>query len=349
MSNLAITPTGYYATGSSAVYHLLTEYRTTTAGVLEKNPCEHLPLYMPDGLFDMEDKLLRGNNIHRSDEALNAFYQAMSNLYKNNYGWYGNYKERFGPSFMEAVDALIDDLTEFTLQAKWYYDEEMKFSVKHTASSAMHRLKKEPYSANFFENITYKKKYDDGLTRYAFPTEEMFYAAAGKFIRAYLNLCRGTSKGVLLLDHFLLPQNLFRLSKYISEKELRVIVMNRDIRDVYVEARHRLEHYDAESPVPIKIEEFAAFMKRVREIEKPEGDEKQVLRIYYEDLFEDYEGTVSKVEEFCELSSEDHVEMGKHFDPKTKNKYMRQYKRSTKYEREIRYLEDAVPELLYNG
>ena len=48
---------------------------------------------------------------------------------------------------------------------------------------------------------------------------------------------------------------------------------------------------------------------------------------------------------YCYLSRK----TGKHFDPKTKNKYMRQYKRATKYEREIRYLESAVPELLYNG
>lgn len=348
MSNLAITATGYFSTGSSAVYHLLTEYRTTTAGVLEKNPCEHLPLYMPDGLFDLEDKLLRGNNIHRSDEALNSFYQAMRNLYDNNYHWYGNYKERFGPKFMEAVNELIDDLTEYTLHAKWYYDEEMKFSVKHTAASVIHRLKKEPGTANFFENITYKKKYDDGLTRYAFPTDEEFYSAGGKFIRAYLDLCRGTSKGVLLLDHFILPQNLFRLNKYISDSELRVIVLDRDIRDVYMDTRNRLENYDTESPVPVNIEQFASFMRRIREIEQRPDHDEQILRLQYEDLFVHYDESVQKLENFCGLSPDAHIKKCKCFDPKSGDKYMGLYKKNKKYVKEIKYLEDTLPELIYN-
>jgi hypothetical protein len=51
-----------------------------------------------------------------------------------------------------------------------------------------------PHNANFFENITYRKKFDDGMTRYAFPSEAKFYEAGGKFIRAYINMCRGSDK-----------------------------------------------------------------------------------------------------------------------------------------------------------
>ena len=68
---MTITTTGYYSTGSSAVYDLLREYSPCAEEVNRGNPVEHIFLYMPDGLFDLEDKLLIGNSIHRSNEAMN--------------------------------------------------------------------------------------------------------------------------------------------------------------------------------------------------------------------------------------------------------------------------------------
>ena len=60
---MTITTTGYYSTGSSAVYDLLREYNACTEEINKNNPVEHILLYMPNGLFDLEDKLLIGNSI----------------------------------------------------------------------------------------------------------------------------------------------------------------------------------------------------------------------------------------------------------------------------------------------
>ena len=83
---MIISTSGFYCTGSSAVFNLLEEYESCTAGKLKKwqipaSDYEHIIMYTPDGVFDLEDKLLIGNSIHRSDEALRRFYKEMLLLY----------------------------------------------------------------------------------------------------------------------------------------------------------------------------------------------------------------------------------------------------------------------------
>ena len=48
---------GYCGTGSSVVYHLLSEYDGIESGDL--GDYEHVILYTPNGLFDLEDHVLR--------------------------------------------------------------------------------------------------------------------------------------------------------------------------------------------------------------------------------------------------------------------------------------------------
>ena len=65
-----IIPMSYMGSGSSAVTDLLKEYE----GINTKNSdFEYVFLYAPDGLFDLEYKLLYNNNAIRSDEAIKNF------------------------------------------------------------------------------------------------------------------------------------------------------------------------------------------------------------------------------------------------------------------------------------
>ena len=65
-----IVPTGYMGSGSSAITDLLTELEGYDA---DTGTFEYVFLHCPNGLFDLEDKLLKGNNALRSDEALHSF------------------------------------------------------------------------------------------------------------------------------------------------------------------------------------------------------------------------------------------------------------------------------------
>ena len=114
--NIAIT--GYYGTGSSAVIDLLSEYDGCSEGGL--HAYEHLPLYYPDGLFDLEHKLLLGNDPHRSDEAIKSFRKAMRILNDNKFEWCGTYQRKYGDEFMKLVEDFLGKITQFTCEGEWY-------------------------------------------------------------------------------------------------------------------------------------------------------------------------------------------------------------------------------------
>ena len=344
---MTITTTGYYSTGSSAVYDLLREYSSCTEEVHKNNLNEHILLYMPNGLFDLEDKLLIGNSIHRSDEAMNAFYQAMKDLYENNYQVFGNYKKRYGKRFMDAFEKLIEDLTEYRIKGRWYYDNEMQFSIAHTAASTLRRICKQPVNANFFENISYRDKYSDNITRYAFPTETDFYQKASAFIREFFSMAQGEGQGVLLLDHLILPHNAFRLPRYLKDDELKVIIVDRDPRDVYIDIRKRQKRYKGIPPVPVNPKDYVRFWRALRESERRFYLPEQVLRIKYEDLFFKYEETVALIERFCGFTSEQHKAPGQFFNPLMAEAFINQYKTDIKWEKSIRYIKDNLQEYLY--
>lgn len=346
---MTITTTGYYSTGSSAVYDLLREYSTCTEEIYRDNPVEHILLYMPNGLFDLEDKLLIGNSIHRSDEAMNAFYQAMKDLYENNYQVFGNYKKRYGKRFMAAVERLIEDLTEYKVKGNWYYDNQMQFSLVHTAASTFHMIRKQPINANYFENISHRDKYSDNVTRYAFPTETAFYQRASAFIREFFSMAQGNNQGVLLLDHLILPHNVFRLPRYFEDNELKVIIVDRDPRDVYIDILKRQKRDGEMPPVPIDIKDYVRFCRVLRESERLVQLPGQVLRIQYEDLFNKYEETVSLVERFCGFTPDQHKNPGRFFKPSLSNTFLYQYKIDTKWTKQIKFIEDNLQDYLYKA
>lgn len=346
---MIITTTGYYSTGSSAVYDLLREYSPCTEEMNRNNPIEHIFLYMPNGLFDLEDKLLIGNSIHRSDEAMNAFYQSMKDLYDNNYQVFGNYKKRYGKRFMDAVEKLIEGLTEYKVKGNWYYDNKMQFSLVHTVASTLHTICKQPVNANYFENIGCRDKYSDNITRYAFPSETAFYKKASAFIREFFSMAQGNSQGVLLLDHLILPHNVFRLSNYLEGNELKVIIVDRDPRDVYIDIRKRQKRDRKVPPVPVDPKDFVGFWRALRESERVDERPEQVLRIQYEDLFYKYEETVALIEGFCGFTPDQHKYPGRFFNPTLSNTFLRQYKVDEKWTTIIKYFEDNLQEYLYKS
>lgn len=344
---MVITTTGYYSTGSSAVYDLLREYNLCIEEENICNPIEHIFLYMPNGIFDLEDKLIIGNSIHRSDEAMNAFYQTMRDLYENNYQVFGNYKMRYGKCFMAAVERFIEDLTEYKIRGNWYYDNEMRFSFVHTIASTIHMICKQPVNANFFKNIGCRDKYRDNITRYAFPTEEVFYQIASDFIRDFFCMAQGSRQGVLLLDHLILPHNVFRLPRYFEDNELKVIIVDRDPRDVYIDIKKRQKKYGKLPPIPVDPKDFVRFWRSLRESEKNVLLPKQVLRLQYEDLFYKYEETISLIESFCGFIPDQHQHPGRYFDPTLSKKYIHQYQTDSKWATTIEYIENNLQEYLY--
>ena len=83
-----------------------------------------------NGVFDLEDKLLIGNNVVRSDEALHSFYYCMETLCKNKHYWVGDYNNKIGGEFLEWCNDFINSLMDDKIQdAYWYYQENPNFRI----------------------------------------------------------------------------------------------------------------------------------------------------------------------------------------------------------------------------
>ena len=206
---------------------------------------------------------------------------------------------------------------------------------------------KRPIAANFFQNISYRKKYADGLTRYSFTDSNRFYVSAKRFIDNYLDMTFDKTSKNMIADHFLLPHNLYRVPHYFSNDEIRVIVVDRDPRDVYVDFMKHWSDLREEPAVPYRVEEFVTFWEDVRKIETPANFD-CILRIHFEDLFYNYSATVSKIEQFCGLEAKDHINPGKFFNRNKSADNLKHYSSRKEWETEVNYIERHLSSYLYN-
>lgn len=340
MKKVAVT--GYCGTGSSAVIDLLSEYSTCTTNNLRRY--EHVLFYTPDGLFDLEDKLLLGNDIHRSDEAINSFYKEMKRLSKNDFGWFGSYQKLFQNQFDDIVKQFLDDLNCQTLDGKWFANYK---GVKFSLGKVFLQL-----GAKLLQNRTiYKwgRQYIiDGNNKmtWCFPSNEEFYNAARKYVNAYMDMVSGGSDKITVFDHLLLPHNAFRIPNYFDD-DFRLIIVDRDVRDMYVLNSYVWPQIHINSPMPKEVTTFIEFWSRMRKSEIDIND-KRILRINFESLVYEYDATVKVIEEFIGISSKDHIYSKKYFDPNRSIKNTQTFLMNEKWTKEAELVAKELPEYVYN-
>lgn len=341
MKKIAVT--GYYGTGSSAVIDLLMEYSTCSS--IGIDPYEHLAFYHPNGIFDLEDKLLRGNDIHRADEALGSFRRDMMKLSKNNFGWFGSYEEIYGDKFNKLVDEFLEDIPNFKIKGKWYGQYKgVRFSlikvILQLGAKIIQKRKIYKWGRQYViaggENMTV-----------AFPTEEEYFKAARKFVKGYLDLIGGEKNDSkhIVFDHLVLPHNAYRIPNYFDD-DFRLIIIDRDARDMYALANHVWPAINAEAPFPKDINEYIDFWGRVKKTEKP-IDDPRILRINFEELVYEYDSVVERIEQFIGLDPKDHVKKKQIFNPEKSIKNTQNFKIEKDWEREGKIIGNALPEYIY--
>ena len=139
-----------------------------------------------------------------------------------------------------------------------------------------------------------------------------FYEESHKYI---YNIIEEISKGKenIILDQFLLPFNLFRVDNYFDDK-LRVIVVARDPRDVFITNKYNWNQKQICVPFPLEVNEFCNFYKKMRESEK-ECTSNKVLRINFEDLIYNYDTKIKEITKFLGFKESDHINKKTRFIP----------------------------------
>lgn len=331
-----IVPTGYMGSGSSAVTNLLSEYKEVSN---DFGSYEYVFLHCPNGLFDLEDQLLIGNNAIKSDYAIRAFEKQMRNLYDKKFWWIGNYKKIIGSEFINYTNEFINNITEFRFDSYWYMHEEPNSKM------IMKLIFRKPFKTLFRNKLFNKKilRYNDGM-KISYIKSCEFYKFSKEYINKVIN-CASKGKKHIIFDQLLLPFNLFRIDNYFGE-ELKVIVVERDPRDVYILNKYIWEDINISVPYPKDAREFCDFYLKLRESEH-KTDSNKVLRIHFEDLIYKYDETVNIIENFVGFDSNNHLNPKSKFIPELSINNTQVFNGNSEYESEVKIIEKELCDYLY--
>lgn len=331
-----IVPMGYMGSGSSAITDLVSEFKDCQN---EFKSYEYVLLHCPNGLFDLEDKLLIGNNAIRSDEAIRSFETQMKKLYNKKFWWVGNYQKIIGPNFMRITEEYINRIQQFNFPGYWYTHEEVdtKMFIK--------LLLRKPIKMLTRNKVSFNKvlKYSDGM-RISYITSEKFYEESHKYIYDIIDVV-SKGKDNIILDQFLLPFNLFRVDNYFDDR-LKAIVVERDPRDVFIINKYIWQQKQICVPFPLDVNEFCDFYNKMRKSEKKCNSDK-VLRIRFEDLIYNYDDEVKRITKFLGFTSKDHINMKSRFNPDVSIKNTQLF-RKKEYQEESKVIEEKLKDYLYD-
>lgn len=332
-----IVPTGYMGSGSSAITDLLSEFRDCSN---EYKSFEYIFLHCPNGLFDLEDKLLLGNNAIRSDEAIRSFEEQMKKLYDKKFWWVGNYKKIIGPEFMLYTNEFLNKITKYNFDSFWYYHEEVDFKM------FLQLLIRKPFKILTRNKMFNKKilKYKDGM-KLSYIKQDEFYEEARKYIKSVLDVICKDNENVIM-DQLLLPFNLYRVDNYFGE-ELKTIVVERDPRDVFILNKYIWNKRNITVPFPTDAKKFCEFYKSMRESEH-KTDSKKVLRVRFEDLIYNYDDTVKCISKFVGFNASDHINKKTRFIPEKSINNTQVFNGNKDYAKEVKIIEKELAAYLYN-
>lgn len=300
--NKILIPTGYMGSGSSAITDIFSSFEGYVA---PNGSFEYVFLHCPNGVFDLEDKLLWNNNAIRSDEALRTFRAAMKELFDTPFWWPGNYKKRLSPCFMKYIDRFIEEISDFSIDSYWYHQERRGY--KALPRLLMNKvLEILPYKGPIRQPLRYA-----GMN-IAFPEAEDFYCAARKLLQSlYDDL--GIGKTGLVLDQLVLPFNAQRFENYFASNT-EVVVVDRDPRDVFLSNKYIWPRQNGSIPYPTDVRKFCAYYRRLR----THGDafeNSHIHNVSFEDCIYFHEATIERLGRIAESSLNESHKKTNAFDP----------------------------------
>ncbi len=336
----AIAVTGYFATGSGAVYNLLQEYNSITDGGLSS--FEHIFLYDVNGVFDTIDKILYSNRLYNSNAAINAFRREMKRLNNTDFNWFGGYKYRCGHKFLDIIEDFIDDITEYYIQRDWYgtYVGRKIIPKRVIKDFVAVLIGKKKLTHNFGSSIIMDC---ENRGEFSFATPQKIQAATKKLVDNYLKIMYHDTDKIIVLNHMLQPQDSIRMD-YLPEY-LKLIIVDRDIRDLYI--YNKYTRVWGGNTFPIETDDFIKFIKSYRATEYISSSP-NILRIQFEDLIYHYDNTVNQIEKFVGITSKEHIRAKEIFIPEKSVKNTQIFRMKDEWKPEINKIENELSEYIYN-
>lgn len=330
-----ITCASYYGTGSSAVTDLFSEF--SSCGSVGNH--EFRFIHDPDGIRDLEYNLIENNNRHNTSNAIKRYIKYAKQL--NGSFIRKGYKRYMGSDFMRYTDEYIKSITELQCDTWWYYDRIEKghlfYCIDTFISRVAYKLFKREGAS--IMNLTGEKGYYSAIDK------EAFYSSTKSYIKNVVTSLNKKRSDYVMVDQLLPPSNLNGYLNYFDD-DIRVIVVERDPRDIYLLEN---EVWHGKVTPHKSVQDFCKWYEITRRHRKGEEyDKDRVCLIQFEDLIYKYDETSTKIIEFVGLNIKDHTAPKSHLNPAVSVKNTNLKKRYPKYAKDIQYIEENLNEYIYS-
>lgn len=337
-----ITCASYHGTGSSAITDFLKEFE----GIKCFGSYEFRFLQDPNGLGDLEERLLKNNNRLNSDRAIYDFKRFVKKISKRSIRfWKKNmYKKVFNDQFLVITNKYIDKLIDLEWKGSWgdslLRDRDFPFNI-------IYKIKriKIIFLKVIQEIFKTKQKINPVLEPfyYSYPSKEKFLNLTREYLES-LWTATNVQEEILAFDQLVPVCNITKYLDYFNN--IKVIAVDRDPRDLYVLNKYVWN----EAVIPTEnVDIFIKHFKLLREHRKFENeDENKVLRIRFEDFVYNYEKTTEILINFLELNEKKHVYKKKYFNPNISVKNTQLFKKKFVSKEEINKIEKELSEFCYN-
>ena len=334
--NKIIIPCGYMGSGSSAVTDLISEFDGYDA---PNGSYEYVFLHCPDGVFDLEDKLLLGNNTLRSDEALHSFEKRMYELYSKKFWWVANYKKNIGKDFWHITQEYINSLILLKQDDFWYMQE--RLNTRRFIQMGIRMLVRK-LTVN---KIRLKRALEYETMYLSIPTPEEFYSASRTYLDKIFD-CLGINEHHLILDQLLLPHNSHRACHYFGDN-MECFIVQKDPRDLFIINKYIWAKTETSMvPYPQDADSFCDYYQRIRNLER-DTDNPHIHRLYFEELIYQYEETKHNIMTILGLTEQQHIRRSEKFNPQ-KSIHNTQLFRNPAYKTEIQIIEHKLFDYLFD-
>ena len=330
-----ITCASYYGTGSSAVTDLVNEYEA----VYNFSDFEFRFIHDPDGISDLEYNLVENHNRHNSGHALKRYKRLVD--FNCGVSLAKKYEAFFKGNWKKYSYEYIDSLTDFKYQGHWMYDLYDRGNLYYYS----HVLPEKLLKMSVWRNQP--DKHIDILkgewTLCSDPGEEKFLKLTREYIeKLFSSVVNGAD--TIMVDQLLPPTNLNRYLRYFSD--IKVIIVDRDPRDIWALEKY----YWKTGVIPHDVSTFCKWFRYTRNHRKKEVfDSEHVLFIQFEDMIYKYDETVKKIEDFLNLSPENHVRKKTSFNPSKSIHNTKTWMNPIVSKADISKIETELSEYLYQG
>jgi hypothetical protein len=328
---------GYAFSGKSAMSDLISEH---SGFFVPSYRVEFDLLRIPNGLMSLKDALCNDWSWLRSDRAIRDFINLvevldrspsnpLEKIFKPGFNYSAKYK-----NFLEESRVFVEAITLKTWKMQLPYDLPSLGILEHAKLRILSKL---------------RKKYAWPEIEYRLSSGDNFLDEARKYLYRLLTNGHNLNNMHTIVAHNMLdPINPQAMLCFFEN--IKSIVVDRDIRDIYITALSPSKGFNDDVSMYSKITgacDIDLFIARQRLAREKTNYtyHQNILRFQFEMLALDYENSCIKVREFLGIPESDHTLQMQRFNPEVSRKNIGLWRNATGQTlKSINKLEKAIPD-----